>query len=82
VDSSSVIFTDLDALDSAIVICLSHPVWAQTWFMAMLALLASSDHHEVAYMPLMWDSLSVFKLVVLSDKLLLQLFDELPIGFE
>jgi len=38
-DSSTIIFSDLDKLDSIIVIYLSYPVWAR----AMLVFLASFD---------------------------------------
>ena len=82
IDSSAVIIGDLDKLDSAIVIYLSYPIWSQVWVMTVLALLAGADCHDVSDMVLMWDACGVFSLLVLSDELLLSLFNALPIGFK
>jgi len=38
---SSVVVSDLDKLDSAIVVCLSCPHWVQVWVNAMLVLCAT-----------------------------------------
>jgi len=47
-----------------------------------LALLAGVDCHDISDIVFMWDTCSVFLLVVLSDKLLLSLFNALSVGFE
>ena len=50
--------------------------------MTVLALLARVDCHDVSDIVLMWDKCGIFMLLVVSDKLLLSLFDALPIGFK
>ena len=82
IDSSAVVISNLDELDSAIVVHLSYPIWSQVWVMTVLALLAGADCHDISDMALMWDTCSVFSLIVLSDELLLSLLNVLPIGFE
>ena len=62
-DSSAVVIGDLDELDSAIVACLSHPMWSQVWVMTMLALLAGVDCHNISDIALMWDSCDISHLL-------------------
>jgi len=50
--------------------------------MTVLALLAGVDRHDISYVVIMWDLCRVFMLIVLSDKLLLTLFNVLPVSFE
>jgi len=78
------IIGELDKVDSAINMCLSYPLWSQVRVVTVLALLAGVDCHDVSNIVLMWDTCSIFTLIVLSDKLLLSLFagDVLPVGFE
>lgn len=82
-DSSAVvIFGDLDELDSAIVINLSHRIGSQVLVVAMLALLIGFDHNAIAHIVCVWLAFSVFTLIVLKDELLLTILNKLPIGFE
>lgn len=82
-DSSAVvIFGDLDELDSAIVINLSHRIGSQVFVAAVLALLIGFDHNAIAHIVCVWLAFSVFALIVLKDELLLTILNKLPIGFE
>jgi len=62
--------------------CVGCPTWSQVWVVTTLALLAGVEHHDISNVAFMWDSRGVLTLVVLSDKLLLALFDVLPVGFK
>jgi len=81
-DRSAVVIGNLDKLDSAVVIYLCNHHGIQVWIWAMLASFASFDYYHIAYVVCMWLSLSVFTLIVLNDKPLLSLFNELPICLE
>jgi len=74
---SSAIIGNLCELDSAVVIYLSYPHWAQAWLSAMLALYTSFDCCYVSYIVRVWSALSVFMLIVLKGKSLLVFLNEL-----
>ena len=60
IDSSAVIISDLDELDSAIVTHLSYPTWSQVW---VVTVLAGADCHDVSDMVFMWDTCSLSRLL-------------------